>query len=175
MCITRREAEEIMDAQKGRNVGVQVGYMRRYAPAFLEACDAVKQRGDIKFARVRDFLGFNSLIVNATSRVVRDEQLPEAVKKDAKAREDALLMEALGGKPAEVLGKAYTLMLGLSSHGLSAMRELLGMPHKVLFAAQRGGGLYLGGDLRLRPLRVPIRNQHRPPRAFRRAPGGVRR
>jgi hypothetical protein len=34
-------------------------------------------------------------------------------------------------------------MLGLSSHDLSAMRELLGMPNKVLFAAQRGGGLYM--------------------------------
>ena len=34
-------------------------------------------------------------------------------------------------------------MLGLSSHDLSAMRELLGMPNKVLFAAQRGGGMYL--------------------------------
>jgi len=34
-------------------------------------------------------------------------------------------------------------MLGLSSHDLSAMRELLGMPNKVLFAAQRCGGLYM--------------------------------
>jgi hypothetical protein len=34
-------------------------------------------------------------------------------------------------------------MLGLSSHDLSAMRELLGMPKKVVFSAQRGGGLYL--------------------------------
>jgi predicted dehydrogenase len=31
----------------------------------------------------------------------------------------------------------------LSSHDLSAMRELLGVPNKVLFAAQRGGGLYM--------------------------------
>jgi predicted dehydrogenase len=34
-------------------------------------------------------------------------------------------------------------MLGLSSHDLSAMRELLGLPSKVLFAAQRSAGLYL--------------------------------
>jgi predicted dehydrogenase len=51
--------------------------------------------------------------------------------------------EALGGKPSPVLRRAYAIMLGLSSHDLSAMRELLGMPNKVLFAAQRGGGLYL--------------------------------
>jgi predicted dehydrogenase len=143
MCVTRREADQILAAQKAHNVVVQVGYMRRYAPAFLGACEAVRQMGAIKFARVRDFLGFNALIVNATSRVIRDDRLPEAVKKDAKARDDALLEEALGGTPAPELKRAYALMLGLSSHDLSAMRELLGMPKRVLFAAQRGEGFYL--------------------------------
>jgi predicted dehydrogenase len=143
MCITRREAEEIIAAQHNRNVVVQVGYMRRYAPAFLEGCEAVKAMQEIKFARVRDFLGFNRLIVNPTARVIRDEQLPESVKNDTEQRDESLVNEALGGKPSPVLRRVYALMLGLSSHDLSAMRELLGMPNKVLFAAQRGGGLYM--------------------------------
>jgi predicted dehydrogenase len=155
MCVTRREADLIIAAQKTRNVVVQVGYMRRYAPAFLQAREAIKQLGQIKFARVRDFIGFNSLIVNDTSRVIRDKALPEATQLDAKARDDALLEEALGGKPAPALKRAYSLMLGLSSHDLSAMRELLGMPKRVLFAAQRMDGYYLRG-LRLRSLRVPV-------------------
>jgi predicted dehydrogenase len=143
MCITRREAEEIIAAQKSSNVVVQVGYMRRYAPAFLAGCEAVRRMKEIKFARVRDFLGYNSLIINATSRVIRDEQLPESVKSEAKLREDVLLNEALGGQATPAIRRAYTLMLGLSSHDLSAMRELLGMPIKVLFATQRSNGLYL--------------------------------
>ena len=143
MCVTRREAEQIIGAQKNSNVVVQVGYMRRYAPAFLEGCQEVKTIKEIKFARVRDFLGLNSLIVNPTSRVVRDEQLPDSVKNDSKLRDETLMDEALGGNPSPVLRRAYATMLGLSSHDLSAMRELLGMPNKVLFAAQRGGGLYL--------------------------------
>jgi predicted dehydrogenase len=117
--------------------------MRRYAPAFLDGCEAVRKMKEIKFARVRDFLGFNSLIINATSRVIRDEQLPESVKREAKLREDALLDEALGEQSTPAIRRAYTLMLGLSSHDLSAMRELLGMPSKVLFATQRSNGLYL--------------------------------
>ena len=84
MCVTRREADQIIGAQKNSNVVVQVGYMRRYAPAFLEGCQAVKAMKEIKFARVRDFIGQNSLIVNPTSRVVRDEQLPDSVKNDSK-------------------------------------------------------------------------------------------
>jgi predicted dehydrogenase len=98
---------------------------------------------EIKFARVRDFLGLNSLIVNPTSRVIRDEQLPESLKNDAKLRDEALVDEAFGGTPSPDLRRSYEVMLGLSSHDLSAMRELLGMPNKVLFAAQRGGGQYL--------------------------------
>ncbi|MEY2606335.1 MAG: hypothetical protein QOH31_4157 [Verrucomicrobiota bacterium] len=143
MCVTHREANQIIVAEKNSNVVVQVGYMRRYAPAFLEACEVVRKMGEIKFARVRDFIGFNSLIVNATSRVIRDEQLSESVKKEAKLREEVSFDEALGGRSTPALRRAYTLMLGLSSHDLSAMRELLGMPSKVLFAAQRSAGLYL--------------------------------
>jgi predicted dehydrogenase len=143
MCVTHREASQIIAAQKNSDVVVQVGYMRRYAPAFLEACEVVRKMGEIKFARVRDFIGFNSLIVNATSRVIRDKQLSESVKSETKLREDASLDEALGRRSTSALRRAYTLMLGLSSHDLSAMRELLGVPAKVIFAAQRSGGLYL--------------------------------
>ena len=143
MCVTLREADQIVAAQKKSNVVVQVGYMRRYAPAFLEGCQMVKAMNEIKFARVRDFLGLNSLIINPTSRVIRDEQLPESVKNDAKLRDEALVDEAWGGTPSPDQRRAYAVMLGLSSHDLSAMRELLGLPNKVLFATQRGGGRYL--------------------------------
>ena len=95
---------------------------------------------DIRFARVRDFLGSNSLIVEPTSRVVRDEHLPDSLKKEAENRDRNLVDEALGGRTSESLRNAYRLMLGLSSHDLSAMRELLGMPKGVLFAAERANG-----------------------------------
>src|SRR6202023_216907 len=67
MCITRREANQIITAQENRKIIVQVGYMRRYAPAFLAGCKVVKAMTEIKFARVRDFLGSNSLVFNPTS------------------------------------------------------------------------------------------------------------
>jgi predicted dehydrogenase len=143
MCVNRREAGQIIAAQMNNRVVVQVGYMRRYAPAFLYACDAVKNIGAIKFARVRDFLGANALIINQTSAVVRDHQLPKKLQEEANRRDEELVLEALGGDVDEDLKTAYRLMLGLSSHDLSAMRELLGMPNKVIFAAQRASGHYL--------------------------------
>ena len=143
MCVTRREADQIIAAQKKQQ---RRGAGRLHAPVCAGVSGRMRggqENGEIKFARVRDFIGFNSLIVNATSRVIRDEHLPESVKKDAKLRDETLIDEALGEKPSPALRRAYAVMLGLSSHDLSAMRELLGVPSKVLFAAQRGGGLYI--------------------------------
>jgi predicted dehydrogenase len=143
MCINRREAEQIVTAQKSSRIVVQVGYMRRYAPAFLDACKAVKEIEEIRFARVRDFLGSNSLIIEPTSRVLRDEHLQESLKKEEELRDESLVDEALGAGASRSLRNAYRLMLGLSSHDLSAMRELLGRPKRVLFAAERANGSYL--------------------------------
>ncbi len=143
MCVTRREADQIIAAQKKSNLVVQVGYMRRYAPAFLEGCRMVKEMKEIKFARVRDFIGANSLIVNPTSRVIRDAGLLESIRNETTLRDAALLDEALGGKASPALRRAYSIMLGLSSHDLSAMREMLGFPNKVLFAVQRSAGQYM--------------------------------
>jgi predicted dehydrogenase len=143
MCINQREASEIISAQKGQSLVVQVGYVRRYAPAFLCACEEVKKIGAIKFARVRDFLGFNALIINQTSAVVRDPDLPKHLQAEAVQLDEELVTEALGKNADEELRSAYRLMLGLSSHDLSAMRELLGLPSKVIFAAHRAKGWYL--------------------------------
>jgi hypothetical protein len=83
------------------------------------------------------------LNISQTSAVVRDKHSPERVQQEAIQRDEDLVTEALGGGAAEDLKTVYRLMLGLSSHDLSAMRELLGMPRKVLFAAQRAKGHYL--------------------------------
>lgn len=143
MCINQREAREILAAQETNPVVVQVGYMRRYAPAFLFACEAVRNLGAIRFARVRDFLGSNALIINQTSAVVRDKELPKQLSEEARRQDEELVVEALGENSHPDLKTAYRLMLGLSSHDLSAMRELIGMPEKVLFAAHRSNGHYL--------------------------------
>lgn len=142
MCMTLREADEIGAAQAQAGVVVQVGYMRRYAPAFVEAIGTLAELGEIRLARVHDVIGHNRLIIQGTSRVVRGDDIPADVLAAGRERRADLLAEALGEAPPD-LRAAYSLMLGLSSHDLSAMRELLGMPQRVLYAAQRQGGVYL--------------------------------
>jgi predicted dehydrogenase len=141
MCMTLREADAIITAAQAQpRVVVQVGYMRRYAAAFVEACRLVPQLGAIRLARVHDVIGHNVLFTQHTSRVVRGNDLAPDVIADGQRRQDALTTEAIGDAPPD-LRTAYSVMLGLSSHDLSAMRELLGMPQRVLYAAQRNGGL----------------------------------
>ncbi|MBZ0298102.1 MAG: Gfo/Idh/MocA family oxidoreductase [Anaerolineae bacterium] len=142
MCITLREADAIIAARQKANVVVQVGYMRRYAPAFVRACELVRQMEKICLARVHDVIGHNALIIEPTSRVIRGTDIPKDVLAEASAIQNRLIVEAIGDAPAPIKS-AYSLLLGLSSHDISAMRELLGMPNGVLYAAQRQGGLYL--------------------------------
>jgi predicted dehydrogenase len=142
MCISLQEADAIVAAAANAGVTVQVGYMRRYAPAFVEACRLTQELGSIRLARVHDVLGWNAFFVKETSRVVRGEDVPAAVVAEGKALREAALTAALGDAPP-LLRSVYGLLLGLSSHDLSAMRELLGTPKRVLYAAVRQGGLYV--------------------------------
>lgn len=142
MCMTLEEADSIMNAERETGVTIQVGYMRRYAPAFVEACQRVAALDNIRFARIHDFLGENRQFIEATSRVIRGDDIPAAVKSAGSERSRHRIEQAIGSVPT-ALSNAYGLLLGLGSHDLSAMREILGVPRGVLYAAQRNNGRYM--------------------------------
>jgi predicted dehydrogenase len=141
MCLSPREAEKIIDARDRGDGHVMVGYMRRFAPAFLEAKKQLATMGRINYVRVHDIIGRNQLIVNQTATVDRPTDIPAKATAERAERGRRLVEEAIGKVPAE-LGGCYRLLCGLGSHDLSAMRELLGGgPRRVAAARQwRGGG-----------------------------------
>ena len=53
MCLTFHDADLIIEAEKKSNGQVMVGYMRRYATAFLDAIDEIGGLDKIVYARVR--------------------------------------------------------------------------------------------------------------------------
>jgi predicted dehydrogenase len=143
MCMTLEEADQLEGRAAASGSIVQVGYMRRYAAAFLEAAAIiVPQRDRIRFARFNDIIGNNSAIVDSTARVVRDAELPVAAREHLRERETAGLL-AMHGSAAAPFPNVFSMLLGLGSHDLSAMRELLGMPQGILYAAERSDGRYL--------------------------------
>src|SRR6266487_1418846 len=140
MCLTRKEAESIIKARDEANVQVMVGYMRRYAPAFVQAVEQVRALEKINYARVRDIIGQNSQFVEQSSVVLRPKDIPQEAMRDRAERASRLVKAAIGDAATE-LGSTYRLLCGLSSHDLSAMRELLGMPKRVIAARQWGSFL----------------------------------
>src|SRR3954465_1137578 len=54
MCIGLRGGDESVAAAARAGAIVQVGYMRRHAPALAEAARALEELGEIRFARVHD-------------------------------------------------------------------------------------------------------------------------
>jgi predicted dehydrogenase len=140
MCISLEEADQIISAQEQSGTVVQVGYMRRYAPAFAEACQQVQAMERIGMARVHDVIGANALIIRQIANVIRGDDLSAAMKAAARTLQNNAVESALGGPIPPGIRRAYLLMLGLSSHDLSAMRELLGRPQRVLYAAWRETG-----------------------------------
>jgi predicted dehydrogenase len=142
MCLNLREAEEIIGARDRSGATVMVGYMRRFAPAFLEAKEQLPSLGAINYVRVRDIIGRNQLIVDQTSLVHRPSDIPAHLMQDRKDRAARLVREAIGDVPGELAG-AYRLLCGLGSHDLSAMRELLGRPTGVAAARLWRGGKFI--------------------------------
>jgi predicted dehydrogenase len=142
MCLGPRECDEIVAAAERAGAIVQVGYMRRHAPALAEAKSLLSEIGEIRLARVHDLIGYNHMIIERTSRVIKGDDVPQDVIDAAWARRRALVEEALGPLPGPV-ANAYDLLLGLASHDISAMRELLGLPRGVAHAAARHDGRYV--------------------------------
>jgi predicted dehydrogenase len=142
MCLSPREAQEIIAARDRSGRTVMVAYMRRFAPAFTEAVARLPELGEIRYARVRDIIGENRLIVDQTSYVERPDDIPQAAAEEKWARRSALVKEALGDVPEE-LEWTYGLLCGLGSHDLSAMRELIGRPQRVSAAKMWRRGGYL--------------------------------
>lgn len=142
MCLSPREADDIIAARDRSGGIVMVGYMRRYAPAFLEAKERLAGLGTVNYARIRDIIGRNQLIVDRTSHVHRPSDIPAELAEDKRNRAQQLVAEAIGPARDQLAG-AYRLLCGLGSHDLSAMRELLGRPQGVLAASLSAGGKFI--------------------------------
>src|SRR5438105_12824903 len=137
MCLTRQEAEAIIQARDEAGVQVMVGYMRRYAPAFVQAVEQLRALEQINYARVRDIISQNAQFVEQSSVVLRPKDIPQEAMQDRAERASRLVKAAIGDAPPELV-RTYRLLCGLSSHDLSAMLEFLGMPRSVIAARQAG-------------------------------------
>ncbi len=142
MCLNDVEAEAIIQARASTNVQIMVGYMRRFAPAFIEGVQQVRQLEKINYVRVHDIIGANRLIIEQANNVIYPQDLPAYAMQERKERAHALLHVALGDVSPQLMS-AYRMLCGLGSHDLSAMREIIGKPKRVLAATQWNAGRFM--------------------------------
>ena len=137
MALNERDLTLILEVQKQTGGKVMVGYMRRYAAAFVDAIQEIGGLDQISYARVRDIIGQNAFFVNQSGTFPQryDDIAPADVEEKKKCM-DAMVKEALTvdmNVPYVRESEQMWLLLGsLGSHDLSVMREALGMPQKVL-------------------------------------------
>ena len=112
MCLSPAEAEAIIAARDAAGRQVMVGYMRRFAPAFLLAVDEVKGLDQITYVRVRDIIGPNRLIIDQSSTVHRPADIPADLHHDRAERAERLVRAAIG-EASPLLVRAYRFLLSL--------------------------------------------------------------
>lgn len=142
LALSYRDLDALQTAENKSERTLFVGYMRRYAPAFLQAIAEVGGLDKIQYVRVRDIIGSNAHFVGQSGTFPRRfGDLTEADSKAFKDQDDDINQQALLTEFGVPDNKHSRLMLGLlgglGSHDLSAMREAIGMPQSVIGADLR--------------------------------------
>lgn len=139
LALSVEDTNAVIRARDRAGVHIMVGYMRRFAPAFIQAVEEVKRLPNIRYARIRDIIGQNRLMIEQTSTVRRYHDISPEAMEDRRTRASSMMKEALGEVPQTVMN-SYRLLCGLNSHDFSAMREILGVPKRVIAAAHWNDG-----------------------------------
>jgi predicted dehydrogenase len=128
--------QSIIDAEREAKgaARVFVGYMRRYAPSYVQAFKReVASMPKILYARVRDFSGPNAQFVNQSGTFqIKGTDFPTGAARERNEKLQKLFEEAFPGQEiTDEKRKACRFLGSLGSHDISLMRETLGYPEKV--------------------------------------------
>ncbi|KAE9379507.1 oxidoreductase family protein [Stipitochalara longipes BDJ] len=142
-----RDIDAIIAAEEKSRGRVFVAYQRRYAQAFVDAVEEVGGMDKVQYARVRDIIGPNSTFVSQSGTFpqkfsdFKKEDTEEMLAKDEEMTRYALEHD-YGVKATQESMDMARLLSSLGSHDLSAMRELLGMPTRVLGASLNAAAIW---------------------------------
>ena len=139
-CLTVREIDELLPLAANYEKTIFVGYMRRYAPAYLAAREELPAHADITHVRIFDLISEGRHFLKKSQKILYPTDIdPTLLARGAKER-DALIREVVGADSPTDLVRAYRGLTALSSHHISAMRGLIGEPKRVVAAHRTNGG-----------------------------------
>jgi predicted dehydrogenase len=159
LCVSVKDAERIIEAQRRSNVFVQVGYMKRYDPAYLLAIQGFKEMKDIKLIRVHNICSHHNerfevcKIFRGSRKAVSKKALPEKtsplrsitlpfplpiIRKEC----DPQIFEQFGEVTPEEYA-AYWYLTAVTCHDINALRGIFGDPKRVLRTEIRSEGAFI--------------------------------
>lgn len=139
-CLTVREIDELLALTPNYAKTIFVGYMRRYAPAYLAAIEELPDFADITHVRIFDLISEGRHFLKKSQNVLYPTDIDPALLAHGAGEREALIREVVGSDAPADLVRAYRGLTALSSHHISAMRGLLGEPARVLAAHRTNGG-----------------------------------
>nr|WP_292554112.1 gfo/Idh/MocA family oxidoreductase [Mesorhizobium sp.] len=139
-CLTVREIDELLALSKDYARTIFVGYMRRYAPAYLAAREELPTHADITHVRIFDLISEGRHFLKKSQDTLYPTDIDPAILARGARERDALIREVVGADAPADLVRAYRGLTALSSHHISAMRGLLGEPVRVVAAHRTNGG-----------------------------------
>lgn len=138
LALTKRDVQAVMEAERQSKGKVMIGYMRRYAAPFEDALKEIGGIDQVLYARVRDIIGPNAAFVEQSGTFPEkfDDFTPEVIaNRGLRAKEmvdTALGTECEGVPVTPESTLMWRVLGGLGSHDLSVMRDVLGMPERIV-------------------------------------------
>ncbi len=139
-CLTLGEIDDVAPLARQSGRLVFVAYMRRYSASFLKAKEMMPAQDEVRYVRVRDLICEGPFFIGQTRKIFYPRDLDAEFLAQSRAQTEALLRDVAGQDAPPDLMRAYQVLTGLSSHSLSAMRELIGLPKRVIAAHHKAGG-----------------------------------
>jgi myo-inositol 2-dehydrogenase/D-chiro-inositol 1-dehydrogenase len=139
VCLTGLDLRAAIAKAERSSKTVFVGYMRRYARGFTELQSRMPEQDEIVYVRIRDIICEGPFFIRQTRPVFRPTDVPAEIISESRSVTDKMLRSVVGADASAEELRAYQVLTGLSSHSLSAMRELIGLPKRIAAARQHRG------------------------------------
>ncbi len=134
--LNEEELDKVVEVKnKYPNQVLMVGYMRRYAQQFTEAKKLMENTNyKTEYVRFRDIILEAPFYIGQTTKVFYpDGDISKEVLEEGSSLRKAQLEKALGDVNGDITKyTTYQMLTGLGCHSISAIRELVGKPKKVL-------------------------------------------
>ena len=130
MCFSLQETDAIIAARQKAGVVGQVGYMKVFDPAFIQAKHEAQKMSEPIFVQINHLHPDNSHHLKQF-HIERFDDIPADAFAPLQAARTAARREAIGDVPPHV-ERAFFLLSGSMIHDLYGLREIMGLPSAVV-------------------------------------------